>query len=98
MRIETLPTSQVIAMNLRHRLYEVTPDAQRWDYTSEGTRYARAFTPEEKERAAGRLADTLIQWQDADPEGYAAWEDAFQSDANADPCAYCANCRRSARS
>ncbi|MFF4534033.1 hypothetical protein ACFY1P_32790 [Streptomyces sp. NPDC001407] len=96
MRIPTVGMSQVIAMNLRHRIHDATPGAERWDYDPQGRRYARAFTREETERAAGRLADGLAEWRAADPEGYALWEAAMESGArDADPCTFCHSCRTS---
>ena len=94
MRIPTLGTSQLIALNLRLRIHEAAPGTERWDYDPQHGRYAREFTPEETARAAGRLADGLAEWAQADPEGYALWEAAMQAGhADAEPCDFCRACR-----
>lgn len=80
-------TPQTIARSVRDLLYASTPGAVYNTYPNgPGTRPVPVEnTPAERAVAASLLADTLAEWADADPNGYAAWERAFQDDANANP-------------
>lgn len=93
MRIETVTLTQVMALNLRHRIAEAAPGYQRWDYDRYGKRYARGNYPEESARAGVRLGEALHEWAAADPDGFAVWVADLCAGQAGDPCAYCRECR-----
>ncbi|MFF8506743.1 hypothetical protein ACF064_01520 [Streptomyces sp. NPDC015492] len=83
-------TPQTIARSVRDLLYASTPGAVYNTYPNgPGTRPVPVEnTAAERAVAASLLADALIEWGEADPQGYAAWEAAFQDDADANPEQY----------
>lgn len=93
MRIQSVSLTQVMAMNLRHRIAEAAPGFQRYDYDSRGKRYIRSNFPEESKRAGARLGEALHEWAAADPDGFAVWAADLRAGQAGDPCAYCRECR-----
>lgn len=83
-------TPATIARSVRDLLYAVTPGAVYNTYPGgAGTRPVPVQnTAAERAVAASLLADALEEWGDVDPDGRAAWEAAFQDDADANPETY----------
>lgn len=71
-------TSQTIAMNLRHLLYASTPGAVYNTYPSgpTGSPTLTPYTRQELDTNREACDRTLIQWAEADPDGFTSWSAA----------------------
>ncbi|MFI1203548.1 hypothetical protein ACH4VR_29650 [Streptomyces sp. NPDC020883] len=88
------PTSRTTAMNLRFYLYAVTPGSVYTLNPHGPAPRTVQYTAAERADHARRLGDLLTLWQQTDPEGFALWTAATAAgDTDADPCAYCRECR-----